>query len=619
MIIEQIALRSFRSAKGLVLDTNAPRVYICGRNGVGKTNVKEALRWALRGVTAETDARGLGWEMLVPQGTSELSAGVKIDKLTVERGYRGKDKELLVNNNPAEISTSQAAVYEALHVDPAFIDAVLETSYFVDLSHAEAKTFVVGLLNVKVPIKDPRLPGGAMDLTLDQVESRYKAEFAKRTQVKADQKAHKVPAFTEPSDGTMPAIQEVVDKIADLRKELAALVASGGNAAGQKLALEQELARAERVQVRIPPEAPADAEIAKMEIAIVEAESALEEAVSKLAAAPPKAKKGADLDLISVDQLQSIATLLTAHKPATGCVIDGNVRCDTPKVNFTNRVKAIKAEIDGRIEPAADEATEVSEDPLTDLRATIEGAKKKHKAATTARDEALAATSANQLRAETVTGIVEKLKALSETPDTSQEAITLLSTRIEKGTIFENRVRTYWNEKAAHTKAVARQKELDEAVAWSEDMVQQLGPKGAMVAALGNAIGAFEERINLTTKVFGWTIRFDMDPWRVWVNQRPLESYSESQRFRIGVAVQLAVSALSGLGFVVVDRIDMLDSEYRNAMTQMLLDAHTVDVQQVIIMATRDDDAPLPKIPSTKAYRLGLNDLQETIVMESLS
>lgn len=617
MRISSIALRHFRSAKGLVLDTDAPRVYICGRNGVGKTTVKQAARWALRGVTEDTDARGLGWEMLQPVGTNAVAVGLTFGSgFTVERGYQGKNKELLVNNNPAEISVSQTAIYERLQVPPAFIDAVLETSYFVDLSHADAKAFVLSLLDVKIPV--PRADGTQELLSLDQVQARYKVEFDRRTQAKANLRAHQIPSFTPQDD--MPETADVVALLEKRRAELKTLVEASGNVAGQREALAQELQRAEQVPWRPAGVAvPTEDEIARLKAIVDEAEQMLEAAVTELAKrpeAPKRAKRGEEPQLIPVQTLEAVMEALTAHKPLQGCVMDGNVPCETSKIKFTHRVKAIRADLDSREQTEAPAAADV--DPLQDTREAIDAARQKYVRAVKVAEDAAAATAANTLRQETIDGIRARQAALQDDPE-AQAAIADLETRIRKGEMIEARAREYWKAKKAHGDALATQERLKADVDRLEAMVELLGPKGAMVPALSKAIGEFEDRINATTETLGWKIRFDLDPWRVWVNQRPLESYSESQRFRIGVAVQLAVAALSGLGFVVVDRLDMLDTINRAEMTKLLLAAEAIDVQQVIIIATRDEDQTLPAVPDMKAYRLGLNDASETVVLEGIA
>jgi hypothetical protein len=105
-----------------------------------------------------------------------------------------------------------------------------------------------------------------------------------------------------------------------------------------------------------------------------------------------------------------------------------------------------------------------------------------------------------------------------------------------------------------------------------------------------------------------------VDPWQVVVNGRPIQTYSESEQFRIGVALQLAIAELSGLSFAIVDRLDMLDVHNRALATKMIFAS---PVQQVLVLSTRELEQALPKIPGALVHRLGKID-ERTVVLETV-
>ena len=327
---------------------------VLGRNGVGKTTVKTAIRWGLTGVCEQTDGRGLGWQTMVPDGSDTLAVGLKFSNgMTVERGYTPNDKALLVNNNPAEITIAQNAVYAGLHVQPSWLNAVLETGYFVDLSHGDAKALVLSLLDVKVDINLTPLASEqnrkVQRMTMDEVQAAHKDAFQKRATAKVSLKNHVVPAFQEP-EGEMPTVEEVKQRLTDIRREKERLLATSGNVAGQRQALEQELRRLTATPAEIVPQAPAEADVEAIQAAIAEAESAMDAAVKELASRSVLVQKPrvAQGDVIPVEQLRSQASTLMNHQPRQGCVLDGNVPCETAKIKFTNRAKAIREEIESR-------------------------------------------------------------------------------------------------------------------------------------------------------------------------------------------------------------------------------------------------------------------------------
>lgn len=618
MRIEALHLRHFRSAVNIDLKTTADRIYIGGRNGAGKTNVKEALRWALRGVATETDARGLGWELMVPEASkaTELSVGVDISNLAgitrLERAYEGRNRKLTVDGRGGELAATQAAVYEILQTDPIYLDAVLTTDYFGDLSHADAKAFVLSLLNVRIDI-----PGEGKALDLDQVETRYAEEFKKRTQAKADLRAHVVPAFTEPPDGIMPDVDEVVVKLKELRLALQEAVKASGNIEGQRAALRQEIGRVTATKEQAVWSNPPSVEALEAQAETIgRLRAELEDAIAELASTPvgpKKAKRGESVELIPISKLESVMNNLAAHKPSNGCVLDGNVPCETHKTKFNTRMKAIKAEIEERsaAAPVFEEPTQV--DPLRETREALDGLVAAHAKGLKVHDEALAATAFNARRRSTLEALEARLAALVDDP-AAVEAISTLETRIKNGEAFETRCREYWRGKQAFQVATEKHAKLEKDVARLEELVTLLGPKGAMMTALATAIETFERRINETTIPFGWQISFQMDPWLIRVNKRPLESYSKSQRFRIGVAIQIAVAALSKLGFVVIDELDILDKLNRQALSEILFQ-EIEGIEQIFILSTRDDDQPLPQSEALISYRLALQD-GRTVVSE---
>lgn len=625
MKIEFLALRSFRSFVGINLNLNAPKVYICGENGVGKSSIKTALRWALTGVCEQTDGRGVGWQEMAPEGSTAVKADVQFSSgFSVEREYNPANKALIVNKQPAEITVAQGAIYSHLHVEPAWLNAVLETSYFVDLAHGDAKALVLSLLDVKVDVDmTPLAPPQKkiiVKMSLEQVQAAYKEAFSKRAAAKVAAKNHSVPAFDEP-EGEMPTVAEVREKLADLRKEREALIAASGNVAGQREALQQELRRLQTKGFEPVPteEAPSEEAIAALASAIASAEGELDAAVAELSRTAPARPDAVD-GVIPVAALRKQVDVLMAHQPGRGCVLDAEVSCDTAKIRFTNRAKKIREQIEAAGGDAFQDAP-VAADPkgdiVGDIRKRIDRLREKKAADERLRANKLGAEANNAALQATIDGIEERLSGLAEDQEAKQ-ALELLSTRISKGEMFETRCAAYWRDKERHDAAVAKREALQQEVAHLEALVEQLGPKGAMVVALAKAIGDFAERINHVTTKFGWTVRFEVEPWRVWVNNRPLESYSESQRFRIGIAVQLAVSALSGLGFVVIDRLDMLTTKNRSEMTALLLSAEEIDVQQVIILAARDEDIAVPQIPGMLAYRFGMDEQGNTRVMEEV-
>lgn len=593
MKISTIALRNFRSGQNLTLDTAAPRVYVCGRNGAGKSSIKDAIRWAIRGICASTDAKGSGWEALIPEGTTTLSAGIVLEGIGgVERTYKEGRRTLQLEGRDGDISSTQLAIYDLLKTTPEYLDAVLETDYFLKLHHADAKAMVLGLLNVRIPVEGE-------SLTLAQVESRHKQAFSDRTTAKARAKAHVVPAFTPNPDP--PVVADVQARLAGLREELQAVVGSTGETAGKRSILQTRLAQVERRPVQQVGERPTDAALLDAETEVRRLELEAQRLAEQVKPVPPPTP---------ISDPQALIDRLHAHKPKLGCVLDPEVRCDTSKLVFTNREKAIKAQMEAAGKPPEAIPVVVPSFDYAALAKARESLQALRRAAST---YDLGAES-NQTRADEIEALTAQLASLPSADSDSTAAVETLKARIAKGEIVLASAREYWTAKERYETAARQRVALESEVARLEYLCEVLGPKGAQVAALAAAIGTFETAINETTQQFGWTVKFELDPWTVTVNGRALDAYSESESFRIGIAVQIAVASASGLGFLVVDRLDMLDLENRGIVTKMLLLPYP-SIAQVFILATRENDQPLPHVEGVKAFRLA-KDGSKTVIAE---
>ena len=598
MKIEKIALRNFRSGQNLILDTTAPRIYVCGRNGSGKSSIKDGIRWTLRGVCAGTDAKGLGWEQLMPSNSTVLAAGLTIEGLgDVERAYKDGRRTLQLEGRDNDMASTQQAIYQLLNTRPEVLDAVLETDYFLRLHHADAKAIVLGLLDVKIPI-------GAEQLTLAQVDARYKVAFGDRAIAKAAAKAHVVPSFQIPPEGQYPPVADIEKRLQELRVELRGVDTTSAQSAGKRQALEEQLRRAEATEVLDPGVAPVEAEIQELRGRIAELEA---QAAAALPAPLPKATKPT-----TNSEIERRIHVLTEHQPKKGCVLDPSVRCDTAKLVFTNRVKAYRAEMDATM-PTEPSGTHQEASPATFDRQALAQAREALAGLQALQQAHQKAIEHNGRRASEVDALVAQLKSLPA--DHGQDAsaqVEALQARIAKGEKVLTVAREFWRQKLDSAKAVERKQELDANVLRLEALVEELGPNGARVKALGDAIGAFEAAINVRTQVFGWAVKFELEPWSVMVNGRAIEAYSESEQFRIGIAIQMAVAAVSGLGFLVIDRLDLLDVENRSKVMEMILAPNT-GIGQIVVMATREPGQPLPVIPNVKAYRLAAFEGQTTI------
>lgn len=598
MRIEQVDLTAFRSFSNVSVPTNAPRVLIAGINGSGKTTVRELIKWVLTGRCQGLDGKGSGTEVLVPvsqpAGTNGVTAALQVSGLgRVVRTAKNGSGGLTVQGFTGTSQTQQIALYAKLAVFPALLDAVLDTSAFLGLHHAEAKTLVLGLLNVHITLGDePNSP----TYSLAELDSLYQQAFEDRKVAKRVLQQLGTP--TKPAEDPQPSVRAVEEQLGRLRQQLEALATSVGETAGRRVLLQQ---RQQKLAKAVPPPCPGSVEDLVARIGNLEERLAILEADLPIAIAAPVS---ADPSAQPLAVLRSRAEALLAHRPTKGCVLDAGVPCKTPKTDFKQAAKLLEAEMATRQEQLtlAEAAPPVS--PVTALRRELAEVTQLYTRYT--EWQAMEAGRRQDLQA-----VETEIAAL---PDTSAQdtQITTLKGRIAKGDVILRQAQAQAAAVKAFEEVETKRAEQRQEVERLETLCAMLGPNGVRVQALQEAIGRFETLVNLTTSQFGWQVTFALEPWAVLVNERPVETYSHSEQFRIGIAVQLAIATLSGLNFAVIDELDMLDVRNRALVTQMVIQS---PLEQVFVLGTREPGTPLPKSPGVLAYRLGTHE-GRTVVLE---
>ena len=78
MRLSQVRITGFRSLSNFEMDTEGISAFLTGFNGAGKTSVLEAIRYALLGRCAWTDARGAGAKALVSKGFQQATIALTL-------------------------------------------------------------------------------------------------------------------------------------------------------------------------------------------------------------------------------------------------------------------------------------------------------------------------------------------------------------------------------------------------------------------------------------------------------------------------------------------------------------------------------------------------------------
>ncbi len=545
--------------------------------------------------------------MLIPEGERGASVVVAVDGIgPVARTYMEKGGGAFsVYGFTGTSSAQHQALMDKLRTTPQFLAAVLNTDVFLDLNHAEAKAMMLGLLNVKVTIPalastapagseqclvggycsahktdQPHQPKAPAEYTLDELDARYKVAFEDRKEAKRALAAVRIP---EVPATAQPAIEAIKSQMEKLRTALGAAQTKAGTTVGRRQALQTELNRF-MDPGRFDDDLTEEIEAAQTSLSALETA-----AVQAPAVITPRAL------------LQATAKALASHEPSNGCIIDSRVPCISYRQQFVDALTEVQAELDALPKPESGPVVS----PLTQARERLDRLQKRQ----AHREATLQAIERDKDRRAKAQAELESL------PDTAavEAEIEALRVRIRKGEELWNNATTYWQAVEANKRMTAVHASATETVAKLEALVEQLGPNGARAEALKSALGRFQDAVNPYVADFGLKIKFSVDPWDVIVNGRSAETYSESEKFRIGIALQMGIAMLSGLKFAIVDRVDQLDAANRAIVSKMLIQA---PLDQIVILGTREPSQPLPKIEGAIAYRLGKDEKGKSVVVE---
>lgn len=562
--IAELQLRNFGSLREAHFDL-AEITLIAGHNNSGKSTTADAIEWVLTGRTRGTDGRGAGVDRVLffsegVESSDQMKAGVRVyhngEDVEIVRAIRGSSSTILINKSAGQLAVQQARICEIFGGVPlAVLSALCNTRAFLDLAHAEAKDMLLKVLDVRVPV------GKGTTVTIEQLDTYYQQAFDSRRAAKLALAQIRVPERPKEEAPDPDAIEEA---LVALRDELTAALVSGAKDDGRRGVLEADLARAEADIARLDQ---ALAKAPDLSASIAEIEATLAALVAPVSEAVEQAKSSLAVVNGRLPVLEDVVARIGAHDPTGGCVIDGQIPCKTPATKFAahsarlteerDRLLAEKASLEARLEASVEfeRSKAISEVQLRDAKAKQEA----RQSLIGRRDEAVATR--DRLFDE-----IAQLPAIVQEPP----EVTELRQRVSRGEETLREARRLVEAWRAYKDASEAQSDASKRVAGLEAQVERFGPKGIRVEALQRAIGTFEARINQPLGMFGYELKFRLDPWDVMVNGRSAVRLSESERLRVGVSLQLALADITGVGFAVIDGVDVLLPDVRDLLFEML-------------------------------------------------
>lgn len=577
---------------------------LLGLNGQGKTTLCRAVELVLRGDIFAFTGRAAPIASLIGGADQTALVGATIERaaakpVAIERALSPRGVTTSVDGQTATKAVFDYFSPNGMRDPEGVWRVVCNATAALELESAALKDLLSSLIDQGVPaamLEGLPLAGHIKGVpsTIDGILAAHDVVFEKRKLAKKDLAGIRIPKKPDEEPVSKEDLGEIDAAIAGLETNVEALIASQGEARGLRTAAEQRLARAEtavaaKSKARVDLGHQDDAEKASEA-----AQAAFEDAERRAAApAPVAGRRGI---------LLNEQTLLLGIKANLSKFIEATKAKDCPHCGTSVEPVGARRTLERIEKRLPDLAKELEKNPAPAAVATINVASFRQARDTAAKklldiaeaDRALAAAETEQQAA---TGELAATAAVADPP-----ALATLRERIATGRTNKAEAEKINADHAAHLTESAKHKKTAKTVEELEALCEAFGPKGIAEKLLTERVGAMQMTLNGLMKTFGLALTFRTDPWGVRVNGRPIVSLSASERFRAGVAFQLALAETTSARFAMIDGADILDGENRAILFELLETAVAKGwVDQAIVTATTQADLLADDATETRA------------------
>lgn len=621
MKFTSIKLTNVRSHKATTL--NCERITIVrGANGAGKTTVGEAIKYALLGKCALTAENGAGAEDMITVGAKDMRIRLDALQFAVDAHRTRSGLTQSVHSERSRQGPEAKAWIAANIAAPDVLAAVLDSGRFIDMADKDQKALLAGALaSDPVAIEEKIIPllgligkDGWKELSsASQVDVLYDAAFKARAEAKKTLKT-----FGELTEPTLPegcpTLEMVTDGLQAIESKRSALVAQRTRCL---LAVQEtnNKKRAAYVEKKNKLDA-AKRTVEEMGDWVIDTG----EEIDKLRRTRTDRGIAERLDSLIAENKVKAETLRTERARLTAPVQTECPACNRPYDNVIPDHSKRLAEIATEMQVLADSLTRAQEDrrKLPDYEAI---ARKLENHQTASPKVAAAETIIKDLGA-----IAEPENVPANTAELDTE-IEALGARLTKGREIKDEVVRYDEQVKQFTAAKARRADLETEIGELETLVAYFSDKGPLKAKLiGGKFPGFVSRVNGVLGRFSFFCDVSLDPYTIGVAHAnddgttygpslKLNQLSESQRFRFGIALQVALAETTGVKLVVIDRCDMLTQDARK---QLLNELDQGKLDQAFILATGEPfEDGLPTAPGVAFIELAYDGVVTTVARQT--
>jgi DNA repair exonuclease SbcCD ATPase subunit len=568
MRIRTLVLKNFRSHQETVLELDRFN-FIRGPNGSGKSSVQMALQYLFTGRCELTDAAGRGAEALIRSGEKELEVSATFQNgETICRRRASRCQIVEINGKRVPVDTAQAALEKRF--GPAdVLSAVLNAHGFMAMPEAEQKKLLAqvvdaGRIEIPEQIREtlravneepPRMA------SVSDVEAAHRRFYDLRTETSRALKAlGQMEKPDIPSD--LPSVQEVQKKLGELRQQKESLVVQKAEA---DACWQNAQSRLQQVQAEI--------EEVSSEILSGSEEQELLQLESQRGEAEKLRQELANL----IAEQKTFQNRLAVTQGLKGkCPSCGQSISETVKTRGLETLRERVADLDGLIQGTREELNEYA--GIEAAKSRLEG----HRKAVSRRAK-----------------LLEEQSKLQQVPQPLGEDVggrlAILTERINKGERVLERARQAQSTIERWESNVRERSSLEARIGLLDQLTEFFGANGAMMKQAAGQMEPFKEKLNRQLAIFGYACNLTLEPFEIRVSSPGggpvlmLKQLSESERFRFGIAFQIALATATGIRFSVIDRADVLDRARRKVLTALLLSS---EIEQAIVLATGEEPPP---------------------------
>lgn len=589
MKITAIQTSNVLGARAIDVQLSKPVTLFAGKNGAGKSSLQEAIRMAMTGESVRVGLKK-DYGALVTEGQ--------------ESGF-------------VEVETADASYSvvlpsgKGLHSENPMLPFVLDAQRFARMDDKERRTFLFGLMGVKLDgasVTQRMLDKGIDAKKVEQIAPFLRAGFdaaqkeaaAKARDAKASWKTatggetwgkDKAPKWQPaplPADAEKAGTrhENAVAKMKEVEQELGAAQQALGAAKAKAQARQQMAAQRDELAEKAGRIDRIKAKLERDEAEVAEWQAKVDETRAKAGVSPVNPKAPGEFLLRGLASVTAEFVELTCNHP--------EVEWDS---SLLNRAAAHLAEYrklhgepvvgDAPVQPDAEAVAKLPE--YEKAMALVQSAVANDKRDLAAAEQAAA-----------------KLKELDEE---AAETIDLEPLQANVAELTEKR--DSWRADADKYRAVAeqaarRQAVIDQAaalhadvLAWT-DIADALAPDGIPGEILAEALGPINDRLHVSAGFAEWeqvVIHSDM---RITYGLRDYALISESEKWRTDAMIAEAVSFLAGVKLLVLDRFDVLDLKGREDLLYWLDGmAEDGDIETALLFGT------LKALPAQLPERIG--------------